>query len=282
MESQPTGTSCPACGAPIDVTKSVSNSGWVKQPPIADMAKIQFAHSSAQIAGSYVPVTEVNLAKDEWVYFAHHVLLHVDPGVKLANMPGGFSRMFAGLPISMCTAAGPGRIAFSFDHPGETIAVPLQAGQTIEVTEHRLLAATGSVTYTYNNTGVFIRTEKQTSDGVEYETAYPFGQMIDHFTAKDGPGLLFLHAPGNVFVRDLAEGEAILIQPGALVYADPTVSPYMHLEWTAGGPMGLWPHLTVWARLTGPGRIAMSSVFESEAINGNIVQTSGHTQQVWS
>ena len=32
--SDPTQPTCPLCGAPVDIRSSVSDSGWVKQPPI--------------------------------------------------------------------------------------------------------------------------------------------------------------------------------------------------------------------------------------------------------
>jgi uncharacterized protein (AIM24 family) len=280
--SELSGTSCSMCGAAIDIRTVTSGDGWTKQPPIKDMAKLKFGQSSAQIAGTYVPVTELNLAKDEWIYFSHHVLLHVDKSVKLTNMPmkGGFSRMRAGLPLFMLTATGPGHIALSLDDPGETIAVPLQAGQTMDVTEHRMLAATGNVQYEYALSNIFVETVVQTDDGSEVEWNYPIGQYIDRFTAGATPGLLLLHAPGNVMVRDLKAGESIVTQPRSLVYKDPTVLPSLHFEYPRGG--GMFNALHEWLRLTGPGRIAISSVFEQPEIGkGSIASTSPATWQNW-
>jgi uncharacterized protein (AIM24 family) len=281
--SELTGMSCPNCGAAVDVRTVVSKSGWVKQPPIRDMAKLKFGQSTAQISGTYVPVVEMNLASGDWIYFSHHVLLHVDSSVKLDNMPmkGGFKRMRAGLPVFMLTAGGPGHIALSFDHPGETIAVPLQPGQTMDVTEHRLLAATGNVPCGYESSNIFIETVKQTDDGTEREWSYPIGQYIDRFTAASGPGLLLVHAPGNVMVRDLAAGESIVTQPGSLVYKDPTVAPSLHFEYPNGGSM-FNNAMHLWLRLTGPGRVAISSVFEQPEIgSGRIASTSPRTVQNW-
>src|ERR1700720_1460860 len=72
--SDPSQPTCPLCGAPVDIRDSVSDSGWVKQPPIRDMAKLQFGQSHVQIAGTTVPIAEFNLAQQEMVYFSHHVL----------------------------------------------------------------------------------------------------------------------------------------------------------------------------------------------------------------
>jgi uncharacterized protein (AIM24 family) len=285
LSGEPGGTSCPACGAAFDVRRVVSPAGWVKQPAIQDMARLKIGTSSAQISGTYVPVTEFDLHPDDSIYFSHHVLLHVDPSVRLANLPldGAFSRMRAGLPIFMLTAAGPGRIALSYDHPGETIAVPLPARSAIDVTEHRLLAATGSVRWDYLPSGVYIETVQQTSDGTEREWSYPVGQYVDRFHTPDGPGLLLLHARGNVMTRDLAAGEEIMVQPDSLVYKDTTVSMSLHFEYPGGG--FAWRNrlnMHQWLRLVGPGRIAIASVFETpEPLQGRIARASYYTVQQW-
>jgi Mitochondrial biogenesis AIM24 len=115
----PQATTCPHCGAPVDVRGQVSDSGWHELPPIRDLARIQFGRSDVQVAGTYVPVADCNLAPGEGVYFTHHVLLWRDPTVQVQAMPvGGWKRMFAGLPVIMTQAQGPGHIAFSRDAPG--------------------------------------------------------------------------------------------------------------------------------------------------------------------
>ena len=53
----------------------------------------------------------------------------------------------------------------------------------------------------------------------------------DIFTAPRSPGLLLLHSPGNTFVRDLAPGETLLVQPSALLYRDTSVQMHLHLEY---------------------------------------------------
>jgi uncharacterized protein (AIM24 family) len=278
----PGAMSCPGCGAPVDVKTAVSDSGWVKQPAIKDMATLRFSSSSAQISGTYVPVTEIDLGGEDWIYFSHHTLLHVDPSVKLKNMSlqGGVTRSMRGLPVFMLAAAGPGHIALSHDHPGETIAVPLQAGQVLDVAEHRLLAATGGVQYRYQPTNIFIETARSTSDGTEYEYMYPAGQYFDQFGAAGAPGLLLLHAPGNVMVRDLQPGQTIVVQPNALVYKDPSVTSSLHLEYPANASM--FNSLHIWLRLDGPGRVAISSVYEQpERLNGRLHRTSTASRQAW-
>src|SRR5487761_253577 len=93
--SDPGQPTCPLCGAPVDIRDSVSDSGWVEQPPIRDMARLQFGQSHCQIAGTTVPVAELSLAAPDRLYFSHHVLLWADPAAQLGNMAmrGGWKRV---------------------------------------------------------------------------------------------------------------------------------------------------------------------------------------------
>ena len=273
------GSSCPSCGAPLDVRLAVTRSGWIEQPPIKDMARIQFGQSRVQIEGTYVPVADFTLAGQEWIFFSHHALLWTDPGIRLTNtsLAGGWNRMLSGLPLIMIEARGPGHIALSGDHAGEIVALPLVPGRQIWTREHRFLTATGNISYTWQQTGVWYNT----GTGDDRETHYPLGQFGDVFMAQQSPGLLLLHSPGNTFLRDLAPGEAILVQPSALLYRDVSVSMHLHLEYPYGAQRISWrssfSQRTVWLRLIGPGRVAVASVFgrtSSDAITGNSPATS--------
>jgi uncharacterized protein (AIM24 family) len=282
IPSDGSGGTCPHCGAPVDVRERVSDSGWAEQPPIRDMARIRFSRSTCQIIGKYVPVAEISLHEDDWVYFSHHNLLHTDPQVRLETMrmAGGWNRMLAGMPLIMMTARGPGHIAFSADKPGETLAVPLQHNQAVDVVEHRFLLATGNVTYQWENSGIWFSTQK----GDDQEYHYPLGRTMDRFWAQGGPGLLLLHAPGNTFVRDLAPGERILIQPSGLIWKDPTVRMTLHFEYPHGAywfSSARMQAKSAWLSLHGPGRVAIQSVFERPEMTGQVVRCSSATTQVW-
>lgn len=280
------GNSCPKCGAALQAARSVpSLSGWLELPPRKDMAKLQFGNSSCQIEGLYVPAAEMNLAREDSIYFSHHVLLWMDAQVRMTtmSMKGGWKRMFAGLPLIMAQAQGPGHIAFSKDEPGELIALPLQPGQAVDVREHMFLVATSNVEYDWFQSGIWyqIRNDKDT------ETFYPVGTLMDRFYAPASPGLLLLHAGGSVMVRSLAPGESILVKPTALVFKDTSVQMQLHLEHPNAGVFswGAWQARTmraIWLTLTGPGRVAIQSVFERiEQESGNIVNTSYATSQYW-
>ena len=281
--SDASGVSCPHCGAAVDVRNVTSDSGWQEQPPIRDMARIQFGTSTAQIEGTYVPVVDFNLQPPAWVYFSHHTLLWAEPSVTLQAMPmaGGWNRMRAGLPLVMMQASGPGHLALSDDAPGEVVAIPLSPGQGIEVREHRFLAATDAVRYDWQQAGIWFTTG--TGDETEYH--YPLGYNVDIFHADQNPGLLLLHSPGNSFIRDLRAGESICIQPTSLLYKDLSVGMALHIEYPhSPGSFGWsrsFQYRQVWLRLWGPGRVAVQSVFErpegSEYITGSSVGTT-HTR----
>jgi uncharacterized protein (AIM24 family) len=255
-------STCPSCGAGLRQPPHVAESGWIQLPARKDMTKLQIGNSSCQIEGVYVPAADMKLAAGDSVYFAHHVLLWKDPQVNIATMPlaGGWKRVFAGLPLIMTMAEGPGHIAFSQDNPGELIPVALHPGQSIDVREHMLLVATSNVTYDWFQTGIWFRTRQ----GKEVETHYPVGCFMDRFASAHTPGLLILHAGGNVFTRTLAPGQTILVKPAALVFKDPTVQMQLHFEHPSGlfSMWGNWGNRYLWLRLSGPGRVAVQSVYE--------------------
>ena len=274
--------SCPTCGAPVDVRDRVSKSGWYELPAVPDMARLQFGRSYCQIEGAYVPVADFNLNGDDGVYFTHHVLLWKDPAVGIAPMAmrGAWSRMFAGLPLLMTQAHGPGHIAFSRDAPGEVVPVPLQPGMAVDVREHIFMVATTQVSYDWFNTGVWF----QTKDGDDTETHYPLGMYMDRFSAPSTPGLLLLHAAGNAFVRQLAPGEPLLLKPTALLFKDSTVRMQLHFEHPAGTwrSWRSWGDRFVWLRLIGPGRVAVHSAYDRfEDPGNNLVGSSPSTRWQW-
>jgi uncharacterized protein (AIM24 family) len=273
--------SCPECGAVLNMSSVVTRSGWAKLPGRKDMAKLQFGNSVCQIEGTYVPVADMKLAAGDSVYFTHHVLLWKDPQVNVTtmSMKGAWKRLLGGLPLIMTQAEGPGHIAFSQDSPGELIPLPLQHGQEVDVREHLFLAATGNVAYDWFQTNIWFTTR----NGNDSETHYPMGALMDRFSATGGsPGLLLLHAAGNVFVRELEAGQTILVKPTAVVFKDPTVQMNLHMEQAAAG-FGGWMNTNsayLWVRLSGPGRVAIQSVFEPvEGERGNITSTS--SQPSW-
>lgn len=284
--SDGTGLSCPNCGSPIDVRHIVSPAAWAKVAGQKDMARFDFGKSSCQIEGTYVPVADVKLAQGDGVYFAHHVLLWMEPNVKISAMSlkGAFKRMLAGMPIVMTQADGPGRIAFSRDAPGELLALPLQKGESVDVREHLFVLATHAVAYDWFSTNVWYKVRIREGNETKTETIYPLGMLMDRFSTPETPGLLMIHASGNVFVRTLQPGQTILIKPTALLFKDASVQMQMHFEHPSQSYSFFsgWSQRYIWLRLHGPGRVAIMSAFEPvEHESAQITSCSPATERKW-
>ena len=86
------------------------------------------------------------------------------------------------------------------------------------------------------------------------------GEMyMDEFHTAAAPGVLVIHGYGNVFERNLGPGESIMLEPGAFLYKDGSVTMNVEqqdLKTGMFGRHGLWL-----ARMTGPGRVGIQSMY---------------------
>ena len=250
-QSPPTATTCMACGAPLDASDLVTDSGWREAPRLRDMTELGFGQgSTCQVEGEIVPVAEINLTAADGIYFEHHVMLWKDSAVPVAVMPtaGGVKRAFGGMPFVVTVASGPGRIAFSRDATGELVVLPMPAGTELDVREHAFLLASHLVSYS------FIRIQGLTNilHGGQ-------GMYMDRFNTTQWPGLVVLHGYGNVFERYLQPGESIMLEPGAFLFKDATVTmdvEQLDVKTGAFGRRGMFL-----ARMTGPGRVGIQSMY---------------------
>jgi uncharacterized protein (AIM24 family) len=243
-------TSCVTCGAPLDVKNLVSDSGWREAPRLRDMSELKFGASTCQVEGEIVPVAEITLGGTDSIFFEHHVLLWKDDTVRMDVMPlqGGIKRALAGMPFVVSIASGQGRVAFSRDAAGELVMLPLHPGMEMDVREHAFLLCSHTVNYSYTRIA-----------GLRNILFGGQGMFMDRFIAQNAPGLLVLHGYGNVFERRLAAGESIILEPGAFLYKDASVT--MNVETqklTTGFFGGVGMNL---ARMTGPGRLGIQSMY---------------------
>ena len=250
----------------------MSKSGWAEQPPIRDMARIRFNRSTCQISGTYVPVAEMKLHDEDSVYFSHHVLLHTESERPAGHDADGrrLEPDAGGMPLIMMTARGPGHVAISADHPGETLAVPLPANHAIDVVEHRFLVATGERRLPLGELRDLVHHPERRRPGVRTTRS---ARRWTGSRRQGGPGLLLLHAPGNTFIRDLQPGERILVQPSGLIWKDPSVRMFLHFEYPHGNywfSSARWQAKSIWLTLQGPGRVAIQSVFEQPERTGPV------------
>lgn len=249
-QSSPDAKSCWTCGAPLDIRNLVSESGWREAPRLKDMTELHFGNSTCQVEGEIVPVAEINLAQGDTIFFEHHVMLWKDDAVPVSVMPltGGVKRALAGMPFIVTMAHGPGRIAFSRDATGELVVLPLHPGMELDVREHAFLLASHHINYTY----IRIKGLRNILFGGQ-------GMFMDRFVTSDQPGLLLLHGYGNVFERTLQAGESIILEPGAFLYKDASVT--MNIEsqkLTTGFFGGTGMNL---AKMIGPGRVGIQSMY---------------------
>ncbi|HET6385551.1 MAG TPA: AIM24 family protein [Armatimonadota bacterium] len=249
-QNPPNAVTCQACGARLDVKNLVSDSGWREAPRLKDMTEISFGASTCQMEGEIVPVAEVNLGQGDSVFFEHHVLLWKDDSVRMdvMSLQGGMKRALAGMPFIVTIATGPGRVAFSRDATGELVLLPLHPGMEMDVREHAFLLASHHINYSYTRI-----------QGLRNILFGGQGMFMDRFVTTTTPGLLLLHGYGNVFERKLKPGESIMVEPGAFLYKDSTVT--MNVE-TQKLKTGLFGGAGInLARMTGPGRLGIQSMY---------------------
>jgi len=242
-------TSCITCGAPLGAHDKVSDSGWREAPKLRDMTEFRFSRSMCQVEGELVPVAEIALGQQDWVYFEHHVMLWKDETIPLSSLKtaGGMKRTLGGMPHIVTVANGPGRVAFSRNAPGELVVLPLHPGMELDVREHAFLLASHSIQYS------FVRIK-----GLANVLHGGSGMFMDRFVTAQYPGLLMLHGNGNVLERTLRQGEKILVEPGGFLYKDSTVSMQavqMPLK------TGFMRHSMYLAEMTGPGRVGIQSMY---------------------
>lgn len=276
---------------------------------MADMTHLQAGRSSVQITGSVSAIADWALAAGDSLYFPHQALLWQEPSVALDNLPMSkpWTRYRAGLPLVMATATGPGHVAFSHDTAGEVIAIPVQPGAAVDICEHRLLVATRNISYDWYESGVWYSTagdgqgrgagvgllqlgmdmidddDRRQDDQTRWH--YPMGQYLDRFSALETPGLVLIGAGGNAYVRDLAEGESVLVKPPAVLFKDPSVTMHLHVEYPQAGMhfWRSWGNRYLWLRMWGPGRIGIESSYDPHADPGtDFSSMSQSTSQNWT
>ena len=277
----PSSPTCPACGAPLDIAVSVSASGWIELPAARDMARIQAdirrCRSRAHRAGGRLRARAGRrrlLPASRALVEGPTVARHSNAGSRARGSAAGR------VAVHMLDATGPGRIAFIRDAAGEMLAIPLHPGVSVDVREHLFMVATHSVSYDWFDSGVWF----QTRSGDEVETHYPIGQLMDRFTAPAQPGLLLIHAHGSAFLRQLAEGERILVKPSGLLYKDSTVSAHLHFERPHASTRSLWTwgERYMWLALWGPGRVALQSAYgHTHDPGGPIIGGARMTEYQW-
>jgi uncharacterized protein (AIM24 family) len=227
-----------------------------------------FAGVTYHIRGELVPELQIDVG-NESVMFEHHVLLWKETqlNIELKKLPGAIKRKIAGLEFFVTKTSGQGRIAFSRDSPGQCVPLHLSQGEGLDVREHQFIAATDNLDYSLERI-----------QGVRNMLVGGSGIFMDKFRATDGDAIVWLHGHGNVFLVQLDAGEQLDVEAGAWLYKDPTVKLEAVTMGLKTGLMGGGGKLT-WNRFTGPGRLAIQTLFispaEAETTNTQAAATGG-------
>lgn len=287
---------CGACGNPISQPNTTASSSrqvpygqeyqqmgnpmpGFNNEPVPELSNpkdpIRVGDLLVQIEGELVPVVDVELGRQQSVYFEHHILLWKHPNVRLGmkGLKGAGRRFFAGLQIFISEAHGPGNIAFSREASGQIVALRLQAGQSVDVREHQFLLATSNIDYSFFFQKGLANIFFSRSGGL----------FIDRFTGMNDGGLLLIHGYGNVFEKRLAPGEVIDVEPGAWVWKDSSVQMDTVTALQSGGGGGIMGAIGamvggfsfVLNRFTGPGRLGLQSMTYHPPAAEGATQTGG-------
>ena len=192
------------------------------------------------------PVLTVDVTRTG-VYFEHHNLLWKNPAVTVTVRPphGGFK---PGVQVFIADARGPGMIAFSGDGLGRVVPLHMQSGRQIEVRGHQFLAATEGIEY--------IPMRKKGPPDLLHGGN---GFTIDRFENRNNDGVLWIYAYGQVFEKDLDEGESIDIEPHAWLYKDTSMRMEPIVQRFTAGAFGGHANMVV-NRFTGQGKVAVQSI----------------------
>ncbi len=209
-----------------------------------------FAGITYHLEGELVPSLTVELNGTQSVYFEHHILLWKHPEVEIAVRPmkGALKRMVAGMQVFITEALGHGQVAFSRDGVGHVFGMHLKQGAELHVREHQFLAATSNIDYTFERV-----------KGIANMLFGGTGFFIDKFHGAHGDGILWLHGYGNVFEKELHDGEQIDVEPGGWLYKEPGVRMETTMQRLS---VGVFAGMNlVMNRFTGPGRIGLQTMY---------------------
>ncbi len=205
-----------------------------------------------ELKGGEFPVVEVKLEAEETVKCQAGAMCWMTSNMEMKTSSGGLGKMFGkaltgeSLFENNYTAkGGEGMIAFSSGVPGNILAVEIGPNKTIVAQKKAFLASAPTVNY---------ETTFQKKLGAGFFGGEGF--IMQKFT---GEGIVFLEIDGSIVEYDLAAGESMILDTGALAAMDATVT--MDIESVKGlgnkliGGEGFFN-----TKVTGPGHIWLQTM----------------------
>jgi len=153
-----------------------------------------------------------------------------------------------GLFMTVFTHQGNGkaRVAFAAPHPGKVLAMNLaeQQGTLLCQKDAFLCAAKG--------VSLGIAFQRKIMSGL-------FGGEGFVLQKLEGDGMVFIHAGGNIFEKELKDGEALLVDTGCVVALQPSVD--FSIQTVGGVKSALFGGEGMFlARLSGPGKVWLQTL----------------------
>ncbi len=205
-----------------------------------------------EISGTTMQTVSIDLQRGERVYSQTATMAWMSDGIRMDTHTGGglfagLKRAFSGggLFITEFVADDAGHVAFAPRFPGQIIAVPLAAGQSLICRKETFLCAEMSVT---------LDIALQQRLGAGFFAGEGF--ILQRVT---GPGTVFLDLSGEVVEKTLAPGERLRVHAGHIGMQEPSIQ--VDIQMMRGfrnilfGGEGLFL-----ATLTGPGKIWLQSM----------------------
>ena len=206
-----------------------------------------------EIKGTPMPVVIMTLEAGEKIKTDKGAMSWMSPNMEMSTNAGGsvgkaLGRMFSGESmfqnIYTCQG-GPGMFAAASSFPGEILAVPISASNTIIAQKSAFLAS---------EMGVEMSVHFQKKAGAGFFGGEGF--ILQKFT---GNGYVFLEIDGSVETYDLAAGQQIVVDTGNLAAMDATVNVDIKSVKGIGnalfGGEGLFNTV-----LTGPGKVYLQTM----------------------
>ncbi len=206
-----------------------------------------------KIEGDPFPTLEIGLKKGESIFSEAGAMAWMSDGLEMStNTRGGLmkglGRALAGESLFMTTyesKSDEAWVTFTSGAPGRIKEFNLAEGQSLICQKDTFLCAEQGVS-------VELHFRKQLGAGL-------FGGEGFILQKVSGPGAVFLEIPGNLFERELAAGEKILIDPGHIAFFEPSVNYDISMVKGIKNVLFAGEGLFL-ATLTGPGRIWLETL----------------------
>jgi uncharacterized protein (TIGR00266 family) len=206
-----------------------------------------------KIEGDVFPTLEVQLTRGESVFTEAGGMAWMSQGIEMSTntrggLMAGLGRALAGESLFMVTyacSAKSGSVTFTPEAPGRILDMELAPGQSLICQKDTFMCAEQSVR-------IEMHFNKRLGAGI-------FGGEGFILQKITGPGRVFLAIPGEVYERNLAGGEKLLIDPGHIAMFEPSVSYDINMVKGLKNVIFAGEGLFL-ATLTGPGKIWLETM----------------------